>query len=289
MNLTISIVNYNAGDYLITCLQSLEKVKDEAKMKISVVDNASTDGSINLAKAKFPKVKFILNDENVGFGRAHNQVLKDLDTKYVLILNPDTEVRPGVIQTMISYMEDNPGIGTSTCEVVLPNGQVDLTAHRGFPTPYAALRYFLLKDESLYHLSKLDLHTIHEVDAISGSFMLTRRSVLNKVGLFDEDYFMYSEDIDLCYRIKQAGYKVMYVPTISIIHHKGVSSGLKKFTQEVTTATLETRLRSVNAFYSTMEIFYKKHIAENYPFFVNWLVYLGINIKWFLAKRKLMV
>jgi GT2 family glycosyltransferase len=186
-------------------------------------------------------------------------------------------------------MEENSEVGAATCKVILSNGKVDLTAHRGFPTPWASFRYYFLKDDSLYHQSKKNMDKPHEVDAISGSFFLTRKSVLNDVGYFDEDYFMYAEDIDLCFRIKSAGYKVMYVPKVSIIHHKGISSGLKKHSQHISTADLETKKRAMNAFYKTMKIFYKKHLERKYPFFINWLIYLGINLKWALAKRKMHV
>jgi GT2 family glycosyltransferase len=287
--LTVSIVNYNAGDYLLRCVESLEKIKNEISMEIWVVDNASNDDSIAKLKKKFPKLHYILNQENFGFGKAHNQVLKNLETEYILILNPDVELEKGNLTTPISFMDANLEVGAVTGEVILSNGQVDLTAHRGFPTPWASFKYYFLKDESSYHLSKKDMSQIHEVDAISGAFFLTRKKILDKVGLFDEDYFMYAEDIDLCFRIKQAGFKIMYLPSVKILHHKGISSGLKKHTQGATTASLETRKRSLDAFYDTMKIFYRKHLAKDYPFFINWIVYLGVNLKWYLAKRKLTV
>ncbi len=289
VKLTVSIVNYNAGDYLVKCLDSLAKIKNETSMEIFVIDNASKDNSIKNAKKMFPKIHYILNKENLGFGKAHNQVLKNLKTEYVLILNPDVELGKGNLTTSISYMDANPEVGAVTGEILLSDGKVDLTAHRGFPTPWAAFKYYVLKDDSLYHLSTKNMHQIHEVDAISGAFFLTRKKILDNIGLFDEDYFMYAEDIDLCYRIKQAGCKIMYLPSVKILHHKGVSSGLKKHTQGVTTATVETKQRSLNAFYSTMKIFYQKHMAQKYPTPINWLVYLGINLKWWLAKRKLTV
>lgn len=287
--LNITVVNFNTGDYLLHCLQSLNKVKDEVGFEIWVVDNASTDQSLKLAKKEFPNLKYIENDQNLGFGRANNMAFKKIKSEYILILNPDTEVDKWVIYKMLNFMEENKYVGAATCKLVLGNGQLDWAAHRGFPTPLAALLYYFFKDDSLYHLTKLPMDKPHEVDAISGSFFLTRKSVLDRVGLFDEDYFMYAEDIDLCFRIKEAGFKVMYVPTVSIIHHKGVSSGLKKHSSHLTSADFETRQRSLNAFYETMKIFYKKHLETKYPFFVNWLVYLGINIKWFLAKKEMHV
>jgi GT2 family glycosyltransferase len=289
VKLTVSIVNYNAGDYLIRCLESLEKIQSEALLEIYVVDNASSDDSVARVKKLFPKIHFILNEQNLGFGKAHNQVLKNLQTEFVLILNPDVELEDGNLSVPISYLNASPEVGAVTGEVILSNRQIDLTAHRGFPTPWASFKYYVFKDDSLYHMRNKNMNQIHEVDAISGAFFLTRKSVLDKVGLFDEDYFMYAEDIDLCFRIKQAGYKIMYLPSVKILHHKGVSSGLKKHTQGITTANLQTKQRSLNAFYETMKIFYQKHLAQEYPFFINWLVYLGINLKWWLAKKKLTV
>lgn len=289
LKLSISIVNYNSGDFLERCLSSLKKPSGDIDMEIWVVDNASTDNSLSLAKKKFTDVHIIENDQNLGFGRAQNIALRKAKSEYVLILNPDTEVGGNVIFHMLKFMENNQDVGASTCKVMLDNGTLDLASHRGFPTPYASFSYYFLKNDSLYHLSNVPKDKPHEVDAISGAFFLTRKSVLQKVGYFDESYFMYGEDLDLCFKIKEAGFKIMYVPEVSIVHHKGVSSGLKKHSHHITTADLETRKRSLDAFYSAMKIFYKKHMEKKYPFFINWLVYLGINIKWLMAKRKMNV
>ncbi len=287
-NLSISIVNYNGGEYLIKCLKSIKKVRREARISVYLIDNASTDGSIELVKRGNLADQLIENQENLGFGKAHNQILKIVKDENILFLNPDTELKKGVISTMLKFMEENKDTGAATCKILLPDGSLDWASHRGFPTPAASFLYFLGND-SLYHLSRKNLGKIHEVDAISGAFFLTRKSVLDKVGFFDEDYFMYAEDIDLCFRIKQKGLKVMYVPTVEIVHHKGVSSGLKKHSQIITSADLETKKRSLDAFYKTMKIFYKKHYEKSYPFFVNWMIYLAINMKWMMAKRKLVV
>ncbi len=288
-NITVSIVNFNAGDYLIKTLNSLEQLNDKVRLNIFVVDNNSSDDSIEKAKKRFPKVNFIINTDNVGFGRAHNQILSNLSDEYVLILNPDIEVKSGVLDKLLNNFEQDPKIGAITPEIVFENGEVDMTAHRGIPTPWASFKYYFLKDDSLYHLTYKNLEEIHEVDSITGAFFLTKKEVLEMVGLFDEDYFMYAEDIDLCVRIKNSGFKVVYDPAVKVLHYKGISSGLKKHTNHLTTADKETKIRSLNYFYKTMKIFYGKHLARKYPFFINWLVYLGIDIKWFLAKRKLSV
>lgn len=288
VKLSVIIVNFNSGDYLSHCLESLVTVKDEADLEIYVVDNASSDDSLKLAQKNFKGVNYIAAGSNLGFAKANNIALKKVTTEYILILNPDTEVKKGVLEKMLKFMEENELVGASTCEIMLSTGKVDLTAHRGFPTPLASLLYFLGND-SFYHLTGSPMDKSHEVDAISGAFFLTRKSVLDKVGLFDEDFFLYGEDLDLCFRIKQAGFKVMYVPDVSIIHHKGVSSGLKKHSQDVTTADLETKRRSLDAFYSAMSVFYIKHYSANHLFLMNWLINLGIHIKWWLAKRRMTV
>jgi GT2 family glycosyltransferase len=287
--LGISIVNFNAGDFLIKCLDSLEEVKDEADLDIWLVDNASLDGSLEKAKAKFPKINFIENKENLGFSKANNLALKKMTSEYILMLNPDSSVPKGTIKYMLNFMEQNLDVGAASCLIEKADGLIDWASHRSFPTPWVSFLYYVLNNDRLYHLKDRDMTKAHEVDTIVGAFFLTKKSVLDQVGLFDEDYFLYAEDIDLCYRIKQAGFKVMYVPEVKIIHYKGVSSGIKKHSQDISSATNESRIKAFNSFYETMKIFYKKHLAKNYPFFINWLVYLGINLKWSMAKRKMNV
>lgn len=284
--LTISIVNYNAGEYLIRCLESLRKVKDEVEFDVFIIDNASSDGSLEIARKKFPDFKYIENKENLGFGKAHNLVLEKSSTPYVLTLNPDCEVPAGTLSFMLKYMEENVDVGLSTCRVVKPNGKLDIASHRGFPTPKASFYYFVFKNDKYYHLTDRDMSKTHEIDAAVGAFMLIRKSVLEKVGYFDEDYFLYAEDIDLCFRIKKAGFKIMYVPDVEIKHVKGVSSGIKKESKQDSLATQKTSEKSVEYFYDTMKIFYKKHYAKNYPGIFNNVIYLGIDTKKTLSKRR---
>ncbi|MBI4098011.1 MAG: glycosyltransferase family 2 protein, partial [Candidatus Levybacteria bacterium] len=238
--LTISVVNFNGGNYLILCLASLKKVKDEIEFDVYVIDNASTDGSIEKAKGKFPEFNYILNNENLGFGKAHNLVLKKAETPYVLTLNPDTDVPPGVLSYMVKFMDENSEVGASSPRVEKADGTLDIASHRGFPSPWASFLYYFLKNDSLYHLTNRPMNQVHEVDSIVGAFMLIRKSVLDKVGYFDEDYFLYAEDIDLCYRIKKAGFKIMFVPKVKVTHAKGISSGIKKHSQEVSGASEST-------------------------------------------------
>lgn len=277
--LTISIVNYNAGEYLQNCLSSLEKIKKEVDFDVFIVDNASIDGSIEKAEKRFKNFTFIKNEKNIGFGAAHNIVLKKAKTPYVLTLNPDCEIPKDTLSFMLRFMDENSSVGLSTCKVVKANGKIDIASHRGFPTPKASFYYFFLKNDKYYHLTDRDMNSIHEIDSGVGAFMLIRRSVLDVVGYFDEDYFLYAEDIDLCFRIKNAGYKIMYVPDVEIKHIKGISSGIKKESSSDSGANTETRKKSTEYFYDTMKIFYRKHYAKDYPKIFNNLVYKGIDIK----------
>lgn len=283
--LTISIVNYNAGDFLLSCLESLRKIKDEIPFDVFVVDNASSDGSIQNARKRFPEWSYIENKENLGFGKAHNLVLKKAETPYALTLNPDTEIPPGTLKRMIEYMDENPNTGVSSSRVERADGSLDKASHRGFPTPWTSFLYFVLKNDSLYHLTSRDMNSIHEVDSVVGAFMLISKKALDEVGYFDEDYFLYAEDIDLCYRIKKKGLKVMYVPDVKVIHVKGVSSGIKRHSQDESNASVFTQNLALKHFYETMKIFYKKHYEKKYPFFINWAVYTGIDFKLWMAKR----
>lgn len=286
--LTISIVNYNGGEFLINCLKSLDKVIGEEVFEVVVLDNASSDDSFDRAKKLFPKFIYIQSGENLGFGKGHNRILKEAKTEYLLILNPDTVLEKGVISGVLGFLDENIEVGAATCKIILPGNKIDLTAHRGFPTPLSSLLYFL-GDDSLYHLKNADMQKPHEVDAISGAFFMTRKKVMEEVGYFDEDYFMFAEDIDLCYKIKQKGYKVYYLPQFSILHSKGVSTGLKKHSQAVSGADFQTKRKSLDAFYETMKIFYRKHYEKKTPFIINWLVYLGINLRWLIAKKRMVV
>lgn len=284
--LTVSIVNYNAGEYLINCLKSLRKASKDLDFDVYVVDNDSKDGSFEKAKKEYKEFSFIKNKKNIGFGAAHNIVLKKANTPYLLTLNPDSEVKEGVLEYMYEFMEKNPDVAVSTCRIEKLDGSLDIASHRGFPTLKASFMYFFLKNDKLYHLTDRDMTKVHDIDSAVGAFMFMRKSVLEKIGYFDEDYFLYAEDIDLCFRAKEAGFRVMYVPDVVITHIKGVSSGIKKESRQISDANINTQNNSINYFYDTMKIFYKKHYAKNYPELVNKTVYFGIDMKKNQALKK---
>jgi len=286
--LAVVLVNYNSGDFLISCIKSLQISTLNLDLDIWVVDNASFDGSLERCKKVFPSFHYIVNKDNLGFGKANNQALAKIKTEFILLLNPDTKVGKDTLPFMVDFMRKNPMVGAATCKGLKSDGTLDLAYHRGFPTPWASLIYFL-GNNKFYHLTNRDMSKAHEVDAISGSFFMTRKSILNKIGFFDEDFWLYGEDLDLCWRIKKACFKIMYIPDVEVLHFKGISSGIKDHSQEISTATKASKLRAFNSFYETMKIFYKKNLADKYPFFINWLVYLAIDLKWFLAKRRMQV
>lgn len=279
--LSIIIVNHNTKILLISLLDSLKRAIDylQQKTEVIVVDNSSTDTSVATVKKKYPWVYLIKNKVNTGYAYANNQAIRQAQGKYILLLNSDTKVSRETLKIMIDYMEKNKQVGVATCKVVLPNQQIDPACHRGFPTPWASLSYFLGLEKlfpqspffSKYHLYYKDLDSIHEIDSPSGAFYLTKKEIFKKVGLLDEAFFMYGEDLDLSYRIKQANWKIIYNPQAQILHYKK-RSGLNS-------SSLETRKKTIQAFYSAMEIFYQKHYRHRYPFILRLIVMLIIKLK----------
>ncbi len=184
-------------------------------------------------------------------------------------------------------MDANKKTGAATCKLVMPNGKIDEASHRGFPTPWNAFCYFVgltgvfpkLKLFSGYNLGWEDFSKTHEIDALAGAFMLVRRIAGEEVGWWDEDYFFYGEDIEFCYQLKQRDWKICYVPEVSVTHFKGVSSGIKRISKQITTASQETKIKATRQRFAAMRIFYNKHYKEKYPAFVSWLVDKGISAK----------
>jgi hypothetical protein len=259
---------------------------------VIVSDNGSTDGTISSVTEQFPFVKLLDNRENIGFAAGNNRALRLARGKYILLLNSDTLVLSKTLPEMLSFMDSRPNAGAATARVELPDGSLDLACHRGFPSPWNALCYFLGLEKifpevrifSGYHQTYRDFNKPHEVDAISGAFFLVRRQVLEKVGFLDERFFMYAEDLDWCLRIKQAGFKIYYNPHAKIIHFKK-QSGRKKTAagQEDRQETRTIRVRSTGHFYSTMRLFYDKHYKDKYPSFLRHLIMAAIR---FIEKYK---
>ncbi|MFY0518412.1 glycosyltransferase family 2 protein [Lysinibacillus sp. UGB7] len=274
MDLSIVIVNFNTKKLTLDCIRSIYDSNMEHEFEIIVVDNHSFDESVDAIKSKYPKIKVIENKENIGFSKANNQAILESIGRYVLLLNSDTIVMQNTLTYIINFMDDHKEAGGSGCKVLLPNGTLDKACHRGFPTPEASLYYMLglakrfpyNRKFNSYHKSYLNMDETHEIDCLVGAFMMVRRETIEEIGLLDENFFMYGEDIDWCYRIKEANWKIYYNPTVSIVHYKGASSRKKPF-------------KIVYEFHRAMYLFHKKHYSKKYIGLVNVLVYLGISLK----------
>lgn len=297
MDISIIIVSYNTKELLSDCLDSISNYSKNIKCETFVVDNNSHDNTADFIKKNYPWVKLIENKQNLGFSKANNLALKKSVGKYVLILNPDTKLMPATLTTMKHFMDNSgPDVGIATCRVELASGQMDKDCRRLFPTPLRATTHFLglsklFKKSAFfdgYYCGHLPEDEEHEIDACVGAFMFIKKDLLGRVGFFDEDYFFYGEDLDLCYRFKKAGYKIIYTPITKIIHYKGASSGIKSHSLHLSKASRESKVKVLAESTRAMSLFYKKHYQKIYPKLVTYPVLLGIKImeKYRLAKIK---
>ncbi len=296
-DLSVIILSYNTEKITIACLNALGNCLSKSphiSARIILIDNASVDGSTAAIESYVTNNKsnveytFIKNNENYGFVKGNNQGLKYADSRYVLFLNSDVIMGEVMFDDLIRYMDQNKKVGVITVRVNLPDGNIDKASHRGFPTPWNSFCYFIKLEALLgkfpylgvifggYHLTHLNLGSMHEIDSPTGAFYLTRKEILNNLRGFDEDYFMYGEDIDLSYRIKKAGYSIVYYPKYSVTHLK-YSSGIQ-------TGNKNTRLKTRTYFYDSMKIFYKKHYSKTYPELFNRLIYMAIDLKKIFSK-----
>lgn len=255
-DISIVIVNYNVKDHLDACLASIYKSNNKYDIEIFIVDNNSIDGSTAFLKEKYPDAIYIENEKNLGFSKANNIALQQVSGKYILILNPDTILEEGTFEKLISFCEKNKDVGAISSKLIMANGKLDLACKRSFPSLGVALPRIIglsklfPKSKLLgkYNLTYLDENETHEVDAVCGAFMFIPKYVLDKTGFFDEEYFMYGEDLDLCFRIKKNGYKIFYYPEVKTVHLKGES-------------TKKSGLTFVNNFYGAMNIFVSKNLG----------------------------
>jgi len=274
MKLSVVIVNYNVAYFLEQCLSSVYNSEVNFEFEVFVVDNNSVDNSLEMVKEKFPQVYLIANDFNAGFSKANNQAIRISKGEFVLLLNPDTLIQPDTLQKSVDFMENHPDAGGLGVMMVDGKGKFLPESKRGLPTPSAAFfKMFGLSalfphhpKLSAYHLGHLDKNQTHEIDVLSGAYMLMRKETLDKVGLLDESYFMYGEDIDLSYRIQLGGYKNYYLPETRIIHYKGES-------------TKKDSLNYVFVFYKAMIIFAKKHFSQRNARAFSILINMAIVFK----------
>ena len=281
MDISIVIVSYNVKEFLRGAIVSVERSLRAGGLtgEIMVVDNDSGDGSAEMVAAEFPNVRLYALKENLGFGRANNLAMRDTTGEYILILNPDTIVGEDTLLTMRDFMRAHPEAGLAGCKLLNGDGTFQLSCRRGFPSPWASftklfgLAHLFPKSPlfAQYNLTHLPVDETYEIDALGGAFMMFSRPAFVATKGFDEDYFMYGEDIDLCFRTKQAGFKVFYVPTTATIHFKGES-------------TKRSAINEINVFYEAMHIFVKKNYRSSRLF--SGLLRLGILLRTVLALLK---
>lgn len=283
MDLSVIIINYMTYEKTVNTINSVLKYTEGIEHEIILLDNGSESSQVaglrKFISDKNTDIRFIENKKNIGFSKGNNIAINEAKGEYILFLNSDTELTENSLFKAIEHMKQNRDIGALGCRLVTPDGKLDHGCKRGFPTPEASLYYFLKLDKlfkdkvkyGAYRLNYLSEFEINDVDVISGAFFMTSKEVLEKAGVFDESFFMYGEDIDLCYRIKESGYRVVYNPEIgTVIHYKG-SSGRKR------------RLRTIYNFCEAMILFYNKHYRKKYNLAVTVCVYLGVGVL-FVAK-----
>lgn len=279
LDLAVVIVNYNVAELLRRCLETVFASEGPFTYRVCVVDNCSADGSVAMVRADFPQVEVIANDENVGYPAANNQGLRalgvesDAPPRYALLLNPDTEVPPEAFARLLAYMDASPAVGVVGPRLVKPDGSLDLACRRGFDS-MSALIYRMVGLSRLfprsrrfarYNMTYLDEHELAEVDSVVGAFMLVRSEAICQAGLLDDRFWMYGEDLDWSKRIRDAGWKVIYNPAVTVLHVKRASS--------------RQNPRAQVEFYRAMLLFYYKHYRRSTSLWLHWLILLGIALK----------
>lgn len=292
LDLAIVVVSYNTRDFLRDCLDSIFASHGDFAYKVCVVDNNSSDASAAMVREMFPQVRLIERQVNSGYAYANNLGLRavgfdasrgsDADyPRYLLLLNPDTIVPPFALREMLAFMEAHPEAGAAGPRLVLPSGDLDRACRRSFPTPAVAfyrligLSFLFPRSRRFgrYNLGYLDPSETTEVDSVVGAFMMVRGQVVRQVGLLDESFFMYGEDLDWAYRIKQAGWKIYYNADVMVLHYKEAAS---KDNQAI-------RPKTRYEFYRAMYLFYRKHYAATTPLWLRGLVLLGLVLRGSMA------
>ncbi|MBI3954441.1 glycosyltransferase family 2 protein [Candidatus Collierbacteria bacterium] len=293
--LAVIIVSFNTKQILKDCLSSIFRAEQPKKgLQVIVVDNGSTDGSQAMVEKDFPEVSLIPNSENLGFAKANNLGSAITKARFLLFLNSDTVLKRYSLVKPLKYLKNHPKVGALTIKLYAPNGSIDPDNHRGFPTPWASITHFLYLNRLFpksnffngYYQGGLSLNRTHSVPVIAGSYMMMPAKIFDEVGRWDETYFFYGEDIDLCYRVDQAGYKIIYYSKTSAIHLKGASSGLKGKVGKAPAPQKGNRLKVAKASIDAMKIFYRKFYADKYPLPLTLLVLTGINLRGFLRLIK---
>lgn len=294
-DISIIYVNFNTKDFVAKSIESVLQAKKDLDVEIIVVDNDSQDSSVEYIRQKFPEITLIENKHNIGFSKANNQAIPKASGKYILFLNPDTVLSEDTLSIMYAFMNEHKKAGAATCSIHLEDGTMDDASHRGFPTPWNAFCYFLGLSK-LFPRTKLftgyiqgwkNLNSTHEIDACTGAFIMVKKEAGEEIGWWDEDFFWYGEDLDLCFRLKEKDWKIYYVPLTTVLHYKGVSGGIKSSSKKIATADKDTKIKATRARFDAMNIFYDKHYKRKYPSFVTKTVLFGVAVKRWIALKSL--
>lgn len=293
--LSVVIVSYNTKQLLNDCIDSVKKADHPAGgLEIIVVDNNSPDDSVQMIKQKYPKVKLIANKDNTGFAAANNQGVEISTGQYVLFLNSDTVVHQDSFTKPLKYLDKNPQVGALTVRLELASGHIDPDNHRGFPTPWTSITHFTHLDRlfpqsklfNRYYKSYQNFNQTHSIEVAAGSYLLMKKDLFLKIGAWCEDYFFYGEDIDLCYRVHQAGKDIVYFPHTTVMHYKGASSGLRKESKKIARPPKKTRIKVARSSTNAMKIFYRKFYRHKYPKPVTGFVLAAVSILGFFRVLK---
>jgi N-acetylglucosaminyl-diphospho-decaprenol L-rhamnosyltransferase len=270
--LQIVVVTYGRPDLVLRCLDSVVRSIPEGT-SVHVVDNDSPDGTADVVASRFPQVELHRQPSNSGFAAANNVILDGVDADYVLLLNPDTEIEPGVLDHLLREMDESPDIGVLGCRLVTADGTLDHASKRRIPSPWTAARYFALRlvgrTGTAYTAPEVDEFAVADVDAVNGAFMLARAEAVRDVGPLDRQFWMYAEDLDWCVRMRSGGWRVVYDGRVSAMHVKGGSSGRAR------------PLRLNYHFHRSMALFYLKHQRASRP--VDAGVLAGIWLRFTLS------
>jgi GT2 family glycosyltransferase len=275
VDVSICIVTYQARDFLRDCLRSIYETVDSLSFEIIVVDNHSEDGTVEMLRRDFPSIRLLVNDQNSGYTRPNNQAMRVSQGRYILLVNPDTLIEPNTMPELVAFMDAHPEVGIVGPKVLNRDGTLQKQCRRSEARPWDAFCYFsglsrlFPRDKRFagYLMTYLDEDLAHEAEAVSGSCMLIRSQVIEKIGYQDENFFAYQEDTDYCRRARLAGWKVFYNPSAQIIHFAGEGgSGVQPF-------------RSIIEWHRSYYLYYRKHFANDYPILFNAVYYLGMLVK----------
>jgi len=274
-DISFCIINLNACSYLKNCLHALPAAAAGLSYEVIVVDNGSTDGSRQMLQEEFPATLVIVNSSNLGYTLPMNQALRATRGAFLAQINPDTLPHGEAFNVLYSYMQSHPDVGICTPKVLNIDGTLQRQCRRGAARPWDVISYFLGLSNLFPHSrffggylkTYLKEDELTEVEAVSGSCMLVRRAVIDQIGYLDEQFFAYQEDADFCFRTRQAGWKIMYVPQAAVTHLGGQGGSRTQ------------PMRGIYEWHHSYYLYYNKHLARDYFFLVNWFMYLAMGVK----------